>query len=185
MELIFLGIMLLGVFYLLLMIISGVGELGDFGVDHALDVTGLDTVFGLDTSEASEASGLGCSVIAAFLAGFGVVGLVGSLLNWSLLVVIVIAAAFGLLLGRMVMRVLRFVYAQQATDVSSVHDLIGSSGRVTIHSGPGKTGEVLIESGQILKYPIKEINGAELKRGDTVEVVDVQGSFLHVKKKRV
>lgn len=185
MELLFLGIMLMGLLYLLLMIFSGMGQVADFGIDGVLESTGLDTLFGLDAGDAGEASGLGCSVIAAFLAGFGAVGLVGSLLNWSLLLIIVGAFVFGLLVGRLVVRTLRFVYNQQSTDVYSVQDLIGSSGHITINSGAGQTGEVLIESGQILKYPVKEVNGAELKRGDTVEVVAVQGRFLHVKKKRV
>ncbi|MBZ0298004.1 MAG: YqiJ family protein [Anaerolineae bacterium] len=187
MELLFLGIMLTGLLYLLLMIFSGIGEVADFGIDGALESTGLDAVFGLDldAGDTGEVSGLGCSVIAAFLAGFGVVGLVGSLLHWSLLLIILCAVAFGLLVGRLVVRILRFVYSQQSTEVYSAQDLVGSSGRVTINSGAGQTGEVLIESGQILKYPIKEVSGAELKRGDTVEVVAVQGRFLHVKKKRV
>ena len=185
MELLFSGIMVLGLLYLLLMIFSGLGHVADFGIEGALEGTGIDMLLGLDTAEAGEVSGLGCSVIAAFLAGFGAVGLVGTLLNWSLLLIVLSAAAFGLLVGRMVVRILRFVYNQQSTDVTSVEELVGSSGRVTINSTAGQTSEVMIESGQILKYPIKEVNGAELKRGDTVEVVAVQGRFLHVKKKRV
>lgn len=185
MELIFLAIMLLGVLYLLLMIFSGLGHVLDFGLDGLLEGTGIDALFGLDTADADEISGVGCSIIAAFLAGFGAVGLTGSLLNWSLPLIIIMALLFGVLVGRLGLRALRFVYAQQSTAVYSAQNLIGLSARITIDSPAGKTGEALIESGHILKYPVKEVSGVALKRGDTVEVVDVQGRFLHVKKKRV
>lgn len=182
MEWIFGGLMVFGLLYLLLMIFGSALELGD--VDGLMESTGMDSVFGLDTPDAAEISGLGCSVIAAFLAGFGAVGLAGTLSGWSLVVSLIGAVLIGLVFGRVVVQALVFVYRQQTEAVGSIDRLIGESARVTIDSAPGKTGEAIIESGEITKYPIREINDAELRRGDTVEVVNVQGRVLQVKKKR-
>jgi membrane protein implicated in regulation of membrane protease activity len=184
MAFVFGALMLLGVLYLLLMIFSGLGHAIDMDVDGALDKSGLSAVFGLDKTAADEASGLGCSVIAAFLAGFGAVGLTGTLLDWPLPLILIAALVVGVLLGRGVARALRFVYAQQSTAVYANEELIGQFARVTINSAAGKTGEALVEGDHILKFPIREVGGAELRRGDTVEIVDVQGRFLLVKKKR-
>lgn len=184
MELIFGAMLVGGLLYLLLMIVGGIGETLDVDIEGAVKGTGIDAVLGLDSPDSSEISGLGCSVIAAFMAGFGAVGLVGSLSGWPVLIMLGVALVFGLLMGRAVSAALRFVYAQQSTSVYSNDEMIGLSARVTINSAPGKTGEAIIESGQVLKYPVKEVSGAELKRGDTVQVVDVQGQVLLVKKKR-
>ena len=182
MEWIFGGLMVFGLLYLLLMIFGSALELGD--MDGLMESTGMDSVFGLDTPAAGEISGLGCSVIAAFLAGFGAVGLAGTLAGWSLVVSLIGAVLIGLVFGRVVVQALLFVYRQQTESVGSIDRLIGESARVTIDSAPGKTGEAIIESGEITKYPIREINDAELRRGDTVEIVNVQGRVLQVKKKR-
>lgn len=175
-------IMLIGIAYLLMMILGGIGDA--FNMDGALESTGLDALFGLDSPDVGEVSGLGCSVIAAFLAGFGAVGLTGTLAGWNGVVILAAAVGFGYALGRGVSALLRYVRAQQSTSVYSNHDLVGSPARVTIDSPAGKTGEVLIEGEHILKYPVKEVNGAALKRGDIVDVVDIEGRFLQVKKKR-
>ncbi|MBI5671067.1 MAG: hypothetical protein HZC41_23985 [Chloroflexi bacterium] len=182
MALVFGLIMLVGIVYLLLMIVGGIGDA--FNVDGALESSGLDAIFGLDSPDVSEVSGLGCSVIAAFLAGFGAVGLTGTLAGWNTVVILGVALAFGYALGRGVTALLGYVKAQQSSRVFSSQDLVGMPARVTIDSPAGKTGEVLIEGEQILKYPVKEINGAALKRGDIVEVTEIEGRFLHVKKKR-
>lgn len=184
MEIVFGGMMVVGLLYLLLMIFGGMSEALDFGVDGALESVGLDSVFGLAEVDAGEATGLGCSVLAAFLAGFGAVGLTGSVLNWSPLVLMALALLFGWLLARGVAVFMRFVFDQQSTEVYSIDTMIGKSARITIDSPAGKTGEAMIEDGQVLKYPVKEINGQALKRGDIVEVVDINGRFLQVKKKK-
>lgn len=181
MEWIFLSIMLVGLLYLLLMIFGGAIHMID--VDGLLDSTGLDSVFGLHT-DGGEATGLGCGVIATFLAGFGAVGLTGSLGAWNPLVMLLAAALFGWLLARGVTGLLRFVVAQQATDVFHNETLIGQYGRVTIDSAAGKIGEAMVEQGEIRKYAIREMSGAALHRNDIVEIVGISGRFLQVKKKR-
>jgi membrane protein implicated in regulation of membrane protease activity len=185
MELVFLAIMLVGLLYLLLMIFGGLGDVFQLDIEGALEGTGLDSLLGLaGAADSGEASGLGCGVIAAFLAGFGAVGLAGTVAGWNPFLLLAAAVAFGWVLGRAVVALLRFVYRQQSTDVFHNEDLIGTSARVTINSAPGKTGEVLVELGEVRKYPVQELSGAALQRGDTVEIVAVSGRFLQVKKKR-
>jgi membrane-bound ClpP family serine protease len=184
MEFIYIASLVFGVGYLLLIILGGLEESLDFGVDGAMASSGVDGFFGLDL-EAGEATGLGCSVIAAFLAGFGAVGLTLVQTGAGTILSLAASVALGYLLARGVGSVMKYVIAQQHTESFSAQSLIGSSARVTINSGPGETGEVIIEEGQTLKYPVKEIGGAALQRGDIVEIVDVVDRFLHVKKKRV
>ena len=184
MEWIFLAFMVTGLAYLLLMIFSGIGDVIPIDVDGALEGTGIDSLMGLDVEGADDVSGLGCSVIAAFLAGFGAVGLTGTVSGWNPVVILAGAVLFGWGLGRAVVAVLRFVFNQQSTEVFHNEDLIGLSARVTINSAADTTGEVIVESGEVRKYPVQELSGAALKRGDTVEIVNVSGRFLQVKKKR-
>ncbi len=171
MELVFAALMVAGLAYLLLMII-GLGDIVD------IDVDGVGAVFGGD------ATGFGCGVIAAFLAAFGATGLTGFTLGLSLPLIVVLALVVGYGLGRVVLMVLKYVYAQQSGEVEPLERLIGTSARVTLDAATGSTGEVFVESDEVARYPVREINNADLKRGDIVEIVDVQGRFLSVKKKR-
>ncbi|MCB9451290.1 MAG: NfeD family protein [Anaerolineaceae bacterium] len=183
MELVFGGMLVFGIGYLLLMILGGIGEMTDFGVDGVLDSLGLDALFGFEVGDAAEASGLGCSVIAAFLAGAGAVGLTASLTGWSFLESLLAALVFGFVLARLTVVAMRFLYRQQSESVHfSSRDLIGQSGRVTIDSAPGTTGEIMLEYGEVTKYPVKEADNQPLHRGDIVEIVGVEGRFLQVRK---
>jgi membrane-bound ClpP family serine protease len=109
---------------------------------------------------------------------------VGVSAEWSLIITVLLALSFGWLLGRGTARVMRFVLAQQGTSVYASQDLIGAMGRVTIETPPGKTGEAMIEQDQVLKVAVREVNDAALHRGDHVEVIEVDGNILRVKKKR-
>lgn len=122
-------------------------------------------------------------LVAAFLAVFGVIGLLGTLSGWNLIMTLVAAAAIGLLMGRLIMAILCFVMRQQTAPIVA-EDLIGTSARVTIDTPAGKTGEAMVEEPHVSKFAIRETSGAELKRGDQVEVVDVNNGVLYVKRKR-
>jgi len=159
---------LIGVLYFLVTIFTGSDLLGD------IDIPGIDL-----------GDGFGFTVLAVFLAGFGSIGLLGSLSGWGLGLTLIAALIFGVILGRMALTLLRWVFKQQSGKiVSREAELIGISGRVTIEVPEGKIGEVMIERDFVQRYPIKEMNGAALQRGDQVEVVDINGGILTVKKKR-
>lgn len=160
---------LVGVVYFLFTILSGNDLFGD------IDLPGLDV-----------ADGFGCTILAVFLAGFGSIGLLGVSSGWSIVTTVIAALVFGLVLGRLAVGLLRFVFRQQSgAIVEREGHLIGVHARVTIDSPEGKTGEAMIEGEHVEKYPIKEINGAALRRGDNVEVVEINGGILYVKKKRM
>lgn len=185
---IFAAIMTLGVTYLLFSIV--VGGLFDFDLDVDADIDidiDLDVDGGLDGigADGSEARGLGCSTISAFLAGFGSVGLLGSLSGFPLIVSIIAGLIFGIIVGRLVMAALRFVMRQQSNDLLTTRSLIGSEARITVNIPAGKIGEALVESDSLIKYATKAVNDdVELKKGDYVEVVDIQQGRIYVKKKR-
>jgi membrane protein implicated in regulation of membrane protease activity len=160
---------LIGVLYFLFTILSGNDLFGD------IHVPGLDLM-----------DGFGCTILAVFLAGFGSIGLLGISSGWNIITTIIAALVFGLVLGRLAIGVLRFVFRQQSgTVVEREGRLIGVSARVTIDSPEGTTGEAMIEGEHVEKYPVKEVNGAALRRGDHVEVVEINGGILYVKKKRM
>lgn len=129
-----------------------------------------------------EFSGL---LLAAFAAGFGAFGLLGTLSQWPLWVTIAAAGGFGYGLGKFGLTILKAVLRQQTQDsIQSVEELVGLSGRVTIDTPAGKTGEVILDGAQhITRSAAKEVSGAELKRGDTVQVVRAESGLLYVKKK--
>jgi membrane protein implicated in regulation of membrane protease activity len=179
MEWIYGAFLLLGVGYLLLTIVGGLVEGVDTGVDSVLDAVGLDIVLGLD---GAEAAGLGCSVLAAFAAAFGAVGLVSTLSGWSLILSLLVALAVGMVIARLSSAALRYVYAGQHSEVSSIQQIIGATARVTIDTPSGMTGEIMVEKGEIARYAVKEINGEALRRGDLVEIVSVEGNQLRVRK---
>lgn len=124
-------------------------------------------------------------LFAAFAAGFGAFGLLGTLSGWSLPVTLLTSAVFGYLLGKAALWLLRAVMRQQTLDsIPTMQSLVGLSGRITIDSGAGKTGEAMLEGGaHVERSAVREINGAALKRGDIVQVVSAESGLLYVKKK--
>lgn len=156
---------------------------GEMGGDHAADAhIDVDTHIGGDTH--GDGGEFGCMIVAAFLAAFGAVGLLGSLSGWNMLVTLVAAVVFGAVIGRGVMSLLRFVVRQQGTEVSNIESLVGSTARITIDTPAGKTGEAIIEEGYVAKYPVREAGNNPLTRGDYVEIVEIRNGTLYVKKKR-
>lgn len=138
-----------------------------------------------DLSDGMGDSEFGLMLAAAFSAGFGAFGLLGTLSGWSLPVTLLTAAVFGYTLGKFAMWLLRVVLRQQTVgSIPTMDALVGLSGRVTIDSAAGKTGEAMLEGGaHVTRSAIREVNGAALKRGDLVQVVSVESGLLYVKKK--
>jgi membrane-bound ClpP family serine protease len=159
---IFGAITLAGLIYFVFSLLGGDQGIGDFG-----DADG----------------GFGGMIGAAFLAVFGVIGLLGTLSGWNLIVTLIAAIVIGVLMGRLVMAILRLVMNQQTPSIAP-EDLVGMIARVTIDTPAGKTGEAIMDSPHVTKFPVRETSGAALKRGDQVEVIDFNSGILYVKRKR-
>ena len=125
-------------------------------------------------------SGISLNVIAAFCAGFGAVGLTGSLLQWPVLLTVLVSLLVGVLFGQGVTRFLRFVMKQQSNNILTKDRLIGLNARMTINTPAGKVGEALVEEYERIKYPVEHIRGEALSRNDIVQIIDVQGGKLLV-----
>lgn len=181
---IFASIMAVGVIYLLFSILAG----GLADVDADVDVHihhGTFDFLHIGHGDSGEARGLGCSVLSAFLAGFGSMGLLGSLSGWNVLFSILAGLVFGLIFGRSTVAVLRFVLRQQSSDLMTTDSLIGTYARITVDTPPGRTGEALVEGESLIKYPVRATSDdIALKKGDYVEIVRVEKGRLYVKKKR-
>jgi membrane-bound ClpP family serine protease len=175
MTLLFLAAFGLGAVYLLLMMFSGLGD--------ALDIDSIGGELFGGTDGAGEAAGIGCNVIAGFLVAFGAIGLAGSIAEWNIWLVLVMALVFGAVVGRMISKFIRFIYAQQSDSVGSLQSIIGTMARVTINSGAGQVGEAMIEHDGFRKIAIKEVSDSPLVRGDVVQIISQNRHVYNVKKK--
>lgn len=137
------------------------------------------------SGDAAELQNLGCTAISAFLVGFGSLGLLGTLAGWNLIVSILGGIAMGLLFGRITRTVMRFVLRQQSSDLLTTESLIGTQARITVDTPAGQTGEALVEGDSFIKYAVRAANDEiALKKGDYVEIVNVENGRIYVKKKR-
>lgn len=199
-------VMAVGLLYLLLVIVGGLGDL--FDLDGTLESMGIGSVFGIDASAvaegvdalddlgsvtdagdsldatgvAGELQGVGCLTISAFMAVFGAIGMVGILNGRNLPITILIGLVISYAVARLITELLKYVYRQQSNSAYSTDSLIGMTAQATINAEGGKTGEVLVEAGGRVKYPVREINGNALKRGDQVTIVGIDGRYLQVEK---
>jgi membrane protein implicated in regulation of membrane protease activity len=155
--------------------------LGGLGTDADLDVDAADLhIDALNSGE--EALGIGCNVIAAFCVGVGSMGLLGTLSNWNLLLTVLMSLLFGLLLGRVIQRGMRFVLRQQSNDLLTPDRLIGTTARITVNTPAGRIGEALVESEERIKYPAKNVVNEPLNKGDIVVIEEVRAGRLYVRK---
>lgn len=177
------SIMTVGVLYMLVSLILGELDFDadvDFDADADLDLDlDTDADFSADSSEGVK---VGCSAIAAFFAAFGAVGLAATLGGQPIWLVTIVAAVFGLVIGRLVAQGMAFLKRQNYTTVQGTEALIGREAHATIHIHPGKIGEGMVHADEHLKYAIRETTGQELFRGDMVQVIGMEGNVLLVKK---
>lgn len=145
----------------------------------------LFTILTGDLSDGVGDGEFGLMIAAAFAAGFGAFGLLGTLSGWSLPVTLLTAAVFGYALGKAGLWIVRAVMRQQTLDsIPKLHELVGLSGRVTIDTPAGKIGEAMLDSAaHITRSAVREVNGEALRRGDVVQVVSAESGLLYVKKK--
>ncbi len=182
-EVLFSAMLALGTVYILAtLLLGGVGDVDaeidadfDFGTDADVDVSG-------DGGDTDEALGISINVLAAFSVGVGAMGLVASLNDWSVLLTVLSSLLFGLLLGRFFQVSMGWLLRQQGGDVQSAVSLIGLKARVTVDTPAGSLGEALIEEPERMKYTIQHLQDAPLNKGDTVQVVEVEGSRLKVRR---
>lgn len=182
-DVLFSAMLALGTVYILAtLLLGGVADAGD--IDADLDFgTDADVDFDVDSGDAeSDAVGISLNVLAAFAVGVGAMGLVASLNDWSVLLTLLASVMFGLLLGRFFQVSMGWLLRQQGGDVRSSVSLVGLRARVTVDTPAGSLGEALIEEPERMKYTIQHLQDAPLNKGDTVQVVEVEGSRLKVRR---
>jgi membrane protein implicated in regulation of membrane protease activity len=191
-EVLFSALLAVGTVYILAILLLGgigdaVGEVGaiDADIDTDFDIDGdADVDFDADAASdaESEAVGISLNVLAAFSVGVGAMGLVASLNDWSVLLTVLASLLFGLLLGRFFQVVMTWILRQQGGDVRSAVSLVGLRARVTVDTPAGSLGEALIEEPERMKYTIEHLQDEPLEKGETVQVVEVEGSRLKVRR---
>lgn len=182
------GLMIFGGGFLLLSLILGgltegaEGILGDF--DNLLEGIGIDLIpDNLELGDGEGHRGIGCASIAAFITGFGAAGLAATFFELAAVWTVLVALGFGIVTGGIYLAIMTFVVRQQANTLVRMEDFIGLKGHVTINSPAGEIGQVAVTvRGETKNFPAVEQNGLVLNRGDSVEVVNLEGGRLYVKK---
>lgn len=163
------GVMASGLIFLLVSILFG--DIGDVEMDVDMDASGGD------------ARSLGCMVIAAFMAGFGSVGLMASFAGWDAAYSLLVALVFGLVFGRSTMGIMRWVLRQQSNDLLTGESLVGAQARITVNIPPGQVGEAMVTAKSVMKYPVVALDRElALHKGDIVQVEQVLNGRLVVTK---
>jgi membrane protein implicated in regulation of membrane protease activity len=171
-----------------LLLAMGAGDVGDAveGVMESVDglLEGLDINIIPDSWFSGSESGPGSvSVLAAFLAGFGGFGLLATLGGKSVLASIGLGLISGLILAVVLGSLLKFLHKQQATSVVSDKDFLGLSVQVIANVKPGEIGQGIVDvKNQRLTRGIREIKDKAMSRNDRIEVIEVRGGVLFVKK---
>jgi membrane protein implicated in regulation of membrane protease activity len=180
------GLMVLSGGFLIISLIvgeiaEGAGDALD-GLDNLLEGAGIDLIpDNLQLGE--EQKGIGCTSIAAFLTGFGAAGLVASLNHLGTVASILAALVFGLVAGGLYVVLMGFISRQQANTTIGITDFVGLKGRMTVGMSAGKVGQVaLTVRGEMKTFPAVETTGEALNKGDAVEIVNLEGGRLYVKK---
>lgn len=182
------GLMIFGGAFLLISLIVGEisegaeGLLGGF--DNFLEGIGIDLIpDNLELGEGESHKGIGCGSIAAFITGFGAAGLAATFFKLAAVWTVLAALGFGIVTGGIYVGVMTFVIRQQANSLIRVTDFIGLRGRMTIDCPAGQVGQVAVTvRGELKNYPAIEEGGLALNRGDQIEVVNLEGGRLYVKK---
>jgi hypothetical protein len=180
------AIALIGVVFLLLTFIfgelsEGLGGIFE-GLDGAFEGLGLD--FFPESVEIGDGSGgVGCGIVAAFMAGFGLIGLAVTMMGGGAGASLLAAVVSGVLAGGLYFGLMSFLIGQQSSSTIEVADFTGRMARVSTNVPRGDIGDGFLElRGQRNRYPLREVQGKALKRGDLVIVERFEGGILFVRK---
>ncbi len=180
------SIMLFGVGYLLLTLIMG--EIAEFGGGLLEGLDGILEGFGIDifpesvSASGAEGKGISCGLIAAFLAGFGVTGVISSIAGLGVLASIALSLLSGILAGGLYFGLAFLLIGQEASTFSRNQDLIGQQARMTTNTAAGEMGEAMLEvRGTRKKYAVLGLDESPLQRGDVVEIERIEGATLYVR----
>jgi membrane protein implicated in regulation of membrane protease activity len=175
--LLYIGLLLLGVFFAILT--GGMGWLSDLGGgDVHVDASGH-----LDAGHIHPVSG---TTVATFVTGFGAGGtLAHYAFNWSRTGSLLLATGSGLLLAAAAFVILDVIFSQtQAGSEFDSEALIGRTAEVITPIPKDGAGEVAFEvKGQRESTAARSIDGAPLPRGRLVVIEKVTGSTVHVRER--
>ena len=171
----------LQILYIILAVVGGIFLiLSLFGGDvDGVDLDVGDTDFDITDAEAGvDSPGIfSIRTIATFFLTFGIAGVIvlsrgggiGSQLGWGV--------GLGLVVTFLYFLIMKFMYSMQGSSMSSVNDLIGKTGIVTIPTTDTGIGQVRVATvvGQT-EYTCKEKNGKKLKQNDEVKITGSLGA---------
>lgn len=165
------------VFALVGLVVFALAIFGNFdhNFDHHFDFGGHD----LDTN--LDSPGLfSLRTISAFLAGFGVSGLLAKwVLNWGLFGQIFIGFVTGIALAALAFGIMYVMYKQQAGVPTDSATLTGKTAIITTATGSQNIGECRVDNKY---YTCREVSNKSLSLNDAVKVNSSVGGLLVVEK---
>ncbi|HEV8335467.1 MAG TPA: hypothetical protein VGR67_03530 [Candidatus Polarisedimenticolia bacterium] len=170
------GIAAFGVLLLLVMLL--VGEV--FGGDHDL---GDHDVAGHDLGGHGDAgpSVFSTRIIAAFLAAFGVGGVVARYYNLSHPATSGVGVLAGLAMSSIVYQFAKLLYSQQASSELRITGLVGTLAEVSVAIPAGGVGQVALTSrGERTEQIARSADGQAIPRSTAVVITAVSGDSLTV-----
>ncbi|NLC57215.1 MAG: hypothetical protein GX774_10290 [Armatimonadetes bacterium] len=181
---IFAGIGLFGVLFIILSFVMGeLGHLGDVGdAGHEIHLGEGDAGHELHADAADDAPGpLSLRVISIFLSSFGLVGAACRLSGLQTRTSAALGVGVGILLGWVVWRFMRLLWAQGGSSHLRAAELAGSLGEVTVAipaSGPGQVACVVDDA---RTYQVaRSATGTEIPLGSQVRVTAVSADGVLV-----
>ena len=166
-----------GAFVLLRLVMQFIGIDHDFNTDIGspdVDHGGVDPGFKI----------LSLQTLFAFLMMFGLVGLAMSReMDVDGYMTAIVAIAAGVLSALVIAALFRFVNRLQSSGTVDINKSVGCEGTVYLTIPQEGTGRVQVYTGnRLMELDAKSGNSDEIKTGESIKVVGVQGNILVVEK---
>ncbi len=177
----FLLCLIAGLIYAVISLIMSGGFSPD--VDSDISVDGSDIDAGHVSGEITF-SPISPTVIATFITAFGAGGIVATEgLKWGPFPAVALACGSGLAIAGLVYGVLNAVYKRtQGSSEAHVEDVIGIIAQVLTPISNDGVGEIAyVCRGARLTGPARSVDGREIGKNTSVEIVRVTGSTLYVR----
>jgi membrane protein implicated in regulation of membrane protease activity len=164
--------------FLFLLIMLFVGEL--FGGDHEWSAHDVPT----DHVEADHGGGpsiFSARIMAAFVASFGVGGVVARYYRFTHPASSGVGVVSGLALSSIVYQFAKFLYSQQASSEMRMSTLVGQFAEVSVSIPAGGVGQVALTfGGERTEHVARTADGRALTRGAEVVITGLRGEGVVV-----
>ena len=161
--------------------VGDVGDIGDAGFDIDGDLGGTSGDLGDFTGLVRR---IPVSSYAFFLSFFGMMGLVGTALDFGFIATLLLAAVIGVVAASINTAAFAFLRGTDTSSQLTDRELTGRIATVSVPIEVGKRGRVWLDTGdervQLTAGPIAAEDGEMFERGDRVLIVEIEQGVARV-----